>query len=243
MEQHLPQPRFTDEVKGALSRAPRRELVTTRKGRGGRQVPYLKGSVVIDEANEVFGPDGWGYELVDGVDIVTMSILNEATGEIKQHVAYAATVRVTVVGAPPRSDTGFRIVYDDDPEGHSSAYKGAVTDAMKRAFRSFGERFGNNLDLSDASRQTRNSPESEEDAPLDALVLRRRARLWHDRLKREDAASMGMDELTEAFMHMQLDPEYVKKVLGHDVSNWIASNEGKTHQDAALLVVESLLED
>ncbi len=33
----------------------------------------------------------------------------------------------------------------DTPEAHEAAYKGAVTDAMKRALRHFGDQFGNRL--------------------------------------------------------------------------------------------------
>ena len=59
--------------------------------------------------------------------------------------AYAATVRVDVPGAPSRTDVGFHAVNDDTVEGHETAYKGAVTDALKRALRSFGDQFGNAL--------------------------------------------------------------------------------------------------
>ena len=67
------------------------------------------------------------------------------TGEIKVSFAYSAPVRVSVNGAPPRTDLGFHVVTDDNPEGHETAAKGAVTDGLKRAFRSFGDRFGNGL--------------------------------------------------------------------------------------------------
>ena len=54
-------------------------------------------------------------------------------------------MRVSVVGAPPRTDIGFHVVTEDTPEGHETAAKGAVTDGLKRALRSFGDRFGNGL--------------------------------------------------------------------------------------------------
>ena len=67
------------------------------------------------------------------------------TGEVTGTAAYSATVRVTVPGAPPRTDVGFQPVADESPDGHETAFKGAVTDALKRALRSFGDRFGNGL--------------------------------------------------------------------------------------------------
>ena len=48
-------------------------------------------------------------------------------------------------GAPSRTDVGFHPVTDESAEGHETAFKGAVTDALKRALRSFGDRFGNGL--------------------------------------------------------------------------------------------------
>ena len=67
------------------------------------------------------------------------------TGQVHRSCSYAATVRVTVPGAPPRTDVGFHTVADDSAEGHETAYKAAVTDGLKRALRSFGSRFGNAL--------------------------------------------------------------------------------------------------
>ncbi len=52
-------------------------------------------------------------------------------------------MRVTVAGALPRTDTGVHPVAEDTLDGHDTAIKGAVTDGMKRAFRSFGVQFGN----------------------------------------------------------------------------------------------------
>ena len=59
--------------------------------------------------------------------------------------SYAATVRITVPGAPPRTDVGFHTVAEDNAEGHETAYKAAVTDGLKRALRGFGDQFGNAL--------------------------------------------------------------------------------------------------
>ena len=52
-------------------------------------------------------------------------------------------MRVTVAGALPRTDIGVHPVAEDTLDGHDTAIKAAVTDGMKRAFRSFGVQFGN----------------------------------------------------------------------------------------------------
>jgi len=58
---------------------------------------------------------------------------------------YTATVRVTVRGCQPKADVGCGFVAEETPEAHEAAYKGAVTDALKRALRHFGDQFGNRL--------------------------------------------------------------------------------------------------
>ena len=120
-------------------------LVSHRKGRRGRSFAYLEGRTVIDQANRVFGHGGWGYDLAGEVALREGESVDQETGEAKPWRAYVATVRVTVPGSPPRTDTGFQAVAEETVEGHETAHKGAVTDALKRALRSYGDQFGNGL--------------------------------------------------------------------------------------------------
>ena len=119
------------------------ELVSQRKGRGGRTFDYLEGHAVIDQANRIFGYGGWGYELVGDVTLRRIETVDGQTGEVKVSLGYSAPVRVTVAGALPRTDVGVHPVVEDTFDGHDTALKAAVTDGMKRAFRSFGVQFGN----------------------------------------------------------------------------------------------------
>lgn len=134
-------PAVTRELEGNLDAS----LVSRRRGRGGRMYDYIEGHAAIAEANRIFGYGGWGYEVVGDVALREMETVDAETGELKTIRAYSAPVRVTVPGAPPRTDVGFRTVVDETGEGHETACKGAVTDGMKRALRSFGDRFGNGL--------------------------------------------------------------------------------------------------
>ena len=120
-------------------------LVSQRRGRAGRTFSYIEGHTAIAEANRVFGFGGWGFELVENVTLRQIETVDSGTGEVKVVNAYTAPVRVTVPGAPPRTDIGFHAVTDETADGHETALKGAVTDGMKRALRSFGDRFGNGL--------------------------------------------------------------------------------------------------
>ena len=130
-------------VTQALSQPLDPALASQRKGRGGRTFDYLEGHVVIDQANHIFGYGGWGYELAGDVTLRRIENVDSQTGEVTVFQGYSAPVRVTVAGALPRTDTGVHPVTEETFDGHDTAIKGAVTDGMKRAFRSFGCQFGN----------------------------------------------------------------------------------------------------
>ena len=132
-------PAVTDALGQPLDPA----LVSQRKGRAGRTYDYLEGHVVIDQANRIFGFGGWGYELAGDATLREIENVDTKTGEVKRIQFYSAPVRVTVAGALPRTDIGFNAVAEDNADGHETAIKGAVTDGMKRALRSFGVQFGN----------------------------------------------------------------------------------------------------
>ena len=119
------------------------QLVSQRKGRGGKSFDYLEGHIVIAQANRIFGYGGWGYELVGDVTLRRIETVNPQTGEVKVEQGYSAPVRVSVAGALPRTDIGVHPVAEDTFDGHDTAIKGAVTDGLKRAFRGFGVQFGN----------------------------------------------------------------------------------------------------
>ena len=120
-------------------------LVSQRRGRANRTYSYVEGRTAIDQANRIFGHGGWGYDLAGEVTLREIEGTDQQTGEVKRARAYCATVRVSVGGAPSRTDVGFHAVAEETAEGHDTAYKGAVTDALKRALRSFGDQFGNSL--------------------------------------------------------------------------------------------------
>ena len=147
---------LTPRVTEALAQPLDPQLVSQRKGRGGRSFDYIEGHTVIDQANQIFGFGGWGYELIGDVTLREIEQTNSRTGEVTRSTAYSAVVKVNVPGAPSRVDVGFQAVTDESAEGHETAFKGTVTDALKRALRSFGDRFGNGL-YGDPPTSTRNS--------------------------------------------------------------------------------------
>ena len=191
---------LTPAVTQALGQPLDPALVSQRKGRGGRVFDYLEGHVVIDQANRIFGHGGWGYELAGDVTLRRIETVNPQTGEVKMEQGYSAPVRVTVAGALPRTDVGVHPVAEDNFDGHDTAMKAAVTDGLKRAFRSFGVQFGNGFygDQTQANTPTKpervpaqsngSSAQSQANDRAEAQAGKLRKRLI------EIAAEQGLDE-------------------------------------------------
>ena len=127
-------------------------LVSKRKLFSGRneEVEYIAGNNAIDQANRIFGPLGWSYTVSDQ-RIENVSRVNISTGEIQRvdRICFA-TVQVVITEGPTREDTGSCGVGKnreghETPDGLEMARKGAVTDGLKRALRTFGAQFGNSL--------------------------------------------------------------------------------------------------
>lgn len=112
----------------------------------GKYGEYIEGWRVIDEANRIFGFDGWTRETVEMVELSRELVeLQGKNGPYKQwRVSYMAKVRVTACGVVREgtgcgSGSGKPEALGDTIE---SAIKEAETDAMKRALMTFGNPFG-----------------------------------------------------------------------------------------------------
>lgn len=116
-----------------------------QRRQGGRPISYLEGYDVIEAANAIFGYDGWSYAVQD-VQFVRMHDVG----------FYQAIVKVKV-GDVERTDVGCcdvavgrdRGIDSASADAFGTALKGAVTDGLKRALRTFGNQFGNSLYDSD----------------------------------------------------------------------------------------------
>ena len=140
---------FTPEQKEALAAPLREEAIKYRKNYGGgSDLAYLEQHHVVREANRIFGFDGWSRE-------TTMVEQRATTPYTKQGrngrpdvemvaVSYMARVRITV-GKVVREGCGYgdgQAAVDKAGSAHELAIKEAESDAMKRAFITFGDVFG-----------------------------------------------------------------------------------------------------
>ncbi len=106
------------------------------------KLSYMGGDVITKTLNEAFGYDGWSLEVKDKTQLDPMK-----DDKGRYIVAFTATVRITHLRTGAfREDCGAGDAIDKSLASASgNALKGAVTDAMKRAARHFGEKLGNSL--------------------------------------------------------------------------------------------------
>ncbi len=138
-----------NKISAELSRKLDPAHVVKPTGQYGPKGDYLEGWHVINEANRIFGFDGWSYTINLTRDALTEG--KDAKGNPQWQAAYTCICTLTV-GEVTRQDVGFGSGFakaiGDAIEG---ATKEAVTDAIKRALRTFGNPFG--LALYDKTRE------------------------------------------------------------------------------------------
>lgn len=139
------QPMLDEKIIAKLEQPLDASRVKHRAGGGGMSLAYLKGHNVIDQANDTFGFGAWGYDIL----LVELCNVIAEDGQIIGGY-YAARVRLTVRDCMPITEEGVCPIQEGrNPrakiDAHDMARKGAVTDAMKRAFRCYGDQFGNSL--------------------------------------------------------------------------------------------------
>lgn len=117
-------------------------VVKTRQ-QAGRSLSYIEAWKAIEEANRIFGFDGWHRETVSIMKIAEVQRdVGKSNPKPGWGVGYMAKVRVTV-GDIVREGTGCGSGIDVDlVAAHESAVKEAESDAMKRALMTFGNPFG-----------------------------------------------------------------------------------------------------
>ena len=126
--------------------------------KGNISLSYLEGFDIIETANRVFGFGNWDYSTK--LEVVSQEI-NQNQNNV---ICYKALVTIVVHDSShsklvSREDVGFGSgIAKTLADAHEGGAKQAVTDAIKRCFRSFGNQFGNSL--YDKSRQNQNQQQT-----------------------------------------------------------------------------------
>mmetsp|Transcript_12585 Transcript_12585/g.22070 ORF Transcript_12585/g.22070 Transcript_12585/m.22070 type:complete len:460 (-) Transcript_12585:171-1550(-) len=157
-----------------LSTHPVKTDCKERVGYGGKKFTYVSGDGVIRTMNAIFGHGGWSTQIT-----MERNVLCEQDERKRWTVGYLASVRVTILNGVSHEDCGSGEGIDPNKvKAHEKALKSAITDAMKRAARHFGERLGNALYVK--GNGIRTAPRTNKDALLE--------------LERKDAISLFGDQ-------------------------------------------------
>jgi DNA recombination protein Rad52 len=136
-----------EEILVALRKPLNARRVLKRKGAGGQELSYLATPDVIQKLNEIFGEDGWMDRLLS---------IEPVNANVGGAMMWRATVSVEArIGDRwiQHADTGIGVARGKSgisPEELEKCIKEAVSDALKRAARKFGDQFGNCLYDKDA---------------------------------------------------------------------------------------------
>jgi DNA recombination protein Rad52 len=112
-----------------------------QRSQSGMKLSYIEGWDAIQKANEIFGYGEWSYEIIKLDCLGT----REHSKDSKKgwHTAYLAVVQVQALGRSfDEVGYGDSTVYGPELTGHEMAAKEAVTDALKRGLKNFGDQFG-----------------------------------------------------------------------------------------------------
>ncbi|EJU02155.1 Rad52/22 double-strand break repair protein [Dacryopinax primogenitus] len=121
------------------------EYISTRPGPGGGPtITYAEGWKIINLANEVFGFNGWCSSITN----LTIDFIDaHDTTPPRYSVGTHCITRVTLRDGTYHEDVGYGTA--ENQKGKATALdkakKEAVTDALKRTLRSFGNLLGNCL--------------------------------------------------------------------------------------------------
>jgi len=141
--------------------------------KGNINLSYLEGFDLIEAANKIFGHGNWAYSIarLDQVSQETNTNQNVV-------VCYKAVVKLTVYSLDhtkhiSKEDVGFGTgIAKTLADAHEGGAKESVTDALKRAMRSFGNQFGNSLYDKSRNHQTQSILQKQNDKPASSQLSR-----------------------------------------------------------------------
>lgn len=148
---------ISEEMATKIDRPVDAAIISNRPGGGNTTQSFLKGDIIADQLNAVFGPLGWGVEArihqMDDWDETKTVSRNNQPKDVSMHmVQVVSDVKLTIKKTTPDgTDTVFvqpGIGYGEAEEGKSRkeafgmAVKGAATDGLKRCATLVGKAFG-----------------------------------------------------------------------------------------------------
>ena len=118
------------------------------KGESRRTVPFLEGSVVIEQLNRIFGFGAWSFGVLDAPQRQDVYCVDKTTGE-RQYIGcfYWSRGHLDLLATGAfHEDVGVSVPRTEGQVGsHIEAFLGACTQALKRCAQHHGAQLGNNL--------------------------------------------------------------------------------------------------
>ncbi|CDO92094.1 unnamed protein product [Kluyveromyces dobzhanskii CBS 2104] len=237
-----------DDIQTKLDKKLGPEYISKRVGFGSSRVAYIEGWKAINLANQIFGYNGWSTEVKN----VTIDFLDERQGKFS--VGCTAIVRVSLADGTYREDIGYGTV--ENERRKSSAFerakKSAVTDALKRCLRGFGNALGNCLYdkdfLAKIDKVKFDPPDFDEGnlfRPADELSEMSRSNTVADAhadgpsLKKRILINENRNTTVTTPVQQQYRPNKQKPQTGNDLPNEVEINNEETNQQDA----DDLLDD
>ena len=137
---------FSEEVLNQLKQPidPNRIKTFNAGGKKGT-LSYVNIHDIVSRANELFGYSNWHYQIKRSPTLVGQFTTNRGA----KMVLYMAEVEVDIDSPLIRRNEVGTCDGPDTIDGHTMAINGAVSNALKRAFRTFGPQFGLSLYMDD----------------------------------------------------------------------------------------------
>lgn len=190
-----PRTPFSPEQIEALKKPLDPSRLLKRIGFRGQQFEYLPVHDVVETANRIFGYGGWQRE------IRRLEKVYQEEAEGVYSVGYLCEYRVRV-GDIVHEDVGFGSSSNqpDLAQAHEMAVKGAVSDALKRCFRAFGDQFGLSLYK---KHELEEAPPVAPRTATEAQLARLRRILRTYNLKEEDLLEYINTKMDSAFTRLE----------------------------------------
>lgn len=135
-----------DEQREMMSKALSAAEIKQKPVGGGNTIDYIPASVVINNANRIFGPGSWRMQWVDRYYDLTSELMGES---YKGARTIAQRGQLYIYDQLVAEDIGTGTLLISNPnrihDEVDRAVKGAMTDCMKRCWRIFGPQFGSDV--------------------------------------------------------------------------------------------------
>ena len=136
---------FKDEQIKVLESELNSNRIKSRE-KGNITLSYLEGFDIIETANNIFGFGNWSYNISKLEQVSQETNQNQNTVVCYKAIVLVKTYDTNHSKTIEREDVGFGTgIAKTLADAHEGGAKEAVTDAIKRTMRSFGNQFGNSL--------------------------------------------------------------------------------------------------